>query len=457
MVYFRFGLGMLTVALLAGACDNGGATTRANTPMTVATTTTTPAAPDATDVFARVSPAIAFVETNIATGSGILIKRDLVLTAAHVVWPERTVRVVLPNGESTNSGQVIGRDLMADLALIDIGDITDQPEPATLGNGEDLPIGSTVYMVGYPAEPERNPVPTISQGILSRIREWPSQDWTFLQSDAAVVGGQSGGALVDETGSVIGITNFSLATEYGISGSIADVSGRIEAMSNGAQQADLGERLPPEFGADKTQWADIAHFWDQAVFTFEAPLFSEVEFSTNGDADTAIELMTIDGYEVAYADDNLDGGETVSGQVTFGGPHLAVVTSFSVDEVSELVTGSVEMTPWEDPDDGIVLTKPDELYGNLDFPGDVDWFWLKLGRGQSVTIEVDTVTVDPSVYIDSLNNPSEFPLAFDYDSGGGPFGSNARLVYTADTTDTYLVMVTDDGYTGPGAYLLTIE
>ncbi len=110
------------------------------------------------------------------------------------------MRVAFPNGESTDAGQVIGRDLIADLALVDIGDIVNQPEPATLGNGEDLPIGSTVYMVGYPAEPERSPVPTISQGILSRIREWPSQDWTFLQSDAAVVGGQSGGALVDATG-----------------------------------------------------------------------------------------------------------------------------------------------------------------------------------------------------------------------------------------------------------------
>ncbi len=74
-----------------------------------------------------------------------------------------------------------------------------------------------------------------------------------------------------------------------------------------------------------------------------------------------------------------------------------------------------------------------------------------------MTIEVDTVTVDPSVYIDSLDNPSQYPLAFDYDSGGGPFGSNARLVYTAKEAGTYLVMVTDDGYTGPGAYLLTLE
>lgn len=456
-VNHRLGTTLLCAALVVAACDTAG-TTRSNAPATtVPPTTTTTAVPDAAGVFETVSPAIAFVETGIATGSGVLIERDLLLTAAHVVWPERDVRVVFPNGESTDSAHVIGRDLMADLALVDVGDILNQPEPANLGNGEELPIGSTVYMVGYPAEPERNPQPTISEGILSRTREWRSQDWTFLQSDAAVVGGQSGGALVDEYGNVIGITNFQLATEYGISGSITDITDRITTMRTGTLSAGTGDRLPPNSGADETQWADIAHYWDQAVFTFEAPLFSEVEFRTKGDTDTAIELMTIDGFDVAFADDNLEGGETAVGQVNLGGIHLAVITSFSADEALELVVGSVEMIPWEDPDDGTVLTKPDELYGNLDFPGDVDWFWLELGNGQSVTIEVDTVTVDPAVYIDSLSNVSEFSLAFDDDSGGGPFGSNPRVVFTAEATDTYLVIVTDDYRTGPGAYLLTVE
>lgn len=458
-MYLRLIALILLVALTVAACDGDNTAARANpvTPTTTTSTTTTTPTPDATQVFEQVSPAIAFVETGIATGSGILIERDILLTAAHVVWPEREVRVVFPNGESTNSAQVIGRDLLADLALVDVGSIVDQPEPAILGDGENLPIGSTVYMVGYPAEPERNPAPTISEGILSRIREWQSEEWTFLQSDAAVVGGQSGGALVDADGSVIGITNFQLATEYGLSGSISDVANRIEAMKAGTARSVLGDRLPPNSGADKTQWADIAHFWDQAVFVFEAPLFTEVEFSTNGEADTAIHLTTIDGFEVAFADDSFEGGETAIAQVNLGGPHLAVVTSYTPDEISELVVGSEEMIPWDDPDDGTMLSKPDEIYGNLDFPGDVDWFWIELGRGQSVTIEVDTVTVDPAIYIDTLGNQSGFTLAFDDDSGGGPFGTNPRLVYTADAGDTYLVIVADDYYTGPGAYVLTVE
>jgi hypothetical protein len=448
---------LVALSIGAAGCTNGSAvtTTVAEGTTSVAVATTQP--PDAVDVFAQVSPAIAFVETDIGTGSGILIEPGILLTAAHVVWPQRNVRVAFPDGGSTVAGQVIGTDLLADLALVDVSGISGLPDPVTLGNGEELPIGSTVYMIGYPAEPERNPEPTISEGILSRIREWRSEGWTFLQSDAAVVGGQSGGALVDSAGNVIGVTNFQLATEYGISGSITDVADRIEAMKTATDRSEIGDRLPPSSGADETHQVRLEHYWDQQVFTFEAPLFTEVEVSTNSDADTAVEIMTIDGFQLAYADDNVGGGETAVAQTSLLGPHLALVTSWQAGEVSELVVGSEELTVWEDPDDGLTLSKPDRIYGNIDFPGDIDWFWIELGDGQAITVEVDTVTVDPAIYIDSLSNLSEFTLAFDDDSGGGPFGTNPRVVFTAEDFGSYLVIVSDLLRSGPGAYVLTVE
>lgn len=453
---YRVAIALLVSALGLAACS-GDSPAVATTAPTTAAPAVSPETPDAVEVFKNVSPAIAFVETDIATGSGILIERDILLTAAHVVWPQRNVRVAFPGGGSTVAGQVIGTDLLADLALVDVSGISDQPDPVSLGNGEELPIGSTVYMVGYPAEPERNPEPTISEGILSRIREWRSEGWTFLQSDAAVVGGQSGGALVDADGNVIGVTNFQLATEYGISGSIADVNERIEAMKTDTDRSEIGDRLPPTSGADETHQVRVAHFWDQQVFVFEAPLFTEVEISTNGGADTAIEIMTIDGFPLAYADENTGGGETAVAQTSLLGPHLAVVTTFGAGEISELVVGSEALIPWDDPDDGLILEKPDKIYGNIDFPGDVDWYWLDLGDGQAITVEVDTVTVDPAIYIDSLDNPSEFTLAYDDDSGGGPFGTNPRLVFTAEEFGSYLIIVSDSLRTGPGAYVLTVE
>ncbi len=454
---FRVGAFLLALVMATTAC-----TTNSQTATTAAATiaprpSVSAAPPDAIEVFEEVSPSIAFIETDIGTGSGILIESGLVLTAAHVVWPQRDVRVAFPGAGSTDAGRVVGTDLFADLALVDVSSIPGLPAPVSLGDGEDLPIGSTVYMIGYPAEPERNPEPTISQGILSRFREWRTEDWTFLQSDAAVVGGQSGGALVDAEGNVIGVTNFQLATEYGISGSISDVSDRIEAMKTETDRSEIGDRLPPESGAVATHRIQLAHFWDQQVFIFEAPLFTEVRISTTGDADTAIEIMTIDGYQLTYADENLDGGEIALAQTSLVGPHLALVTSFMNGQVSELVTGSEELIWWQDPDDGVVLSKPDRIFGNIDFPGDNDWFWIDLGDGQAVTITVDSVVADPAIYIDTPDNLSEFTLAFDDDSGGGPFGTNPRVVFTAEETGSYLVIVSDSLRTGPGAYVLTVE
>ncbi|MCP4964912.1 MAG: trypsin-like peptidase domain-containing protein [bacterium] len=455
---YRIGVALVTVAITLAGCtgsDPVGNSTSSTTsaPAVIAA----PETPTAIEVFEQVSPSIAFVETDIGTGSGILIEHNILLTAAHVVWPQRTVRVSFPGGGSTNSAQVIGTDLLADLAIVDVSNITGLPDPLPAGNGEELPIGSSVYMIGYPAEPERNPEPTISEGILSRIREWQSEGWTFLQSDAAVVGGQSGGALVDGDGNVIGVTNFQLATEYGISGSMSDVADRIEAMKESSVNSEIGDRLPPSGGTDASHQIRVAHFWDKQAFTFEVPLFTKVDISTNGDSDTAVEVMTIDGFSLTYADENEGGGEVATVRTSLLGPHLAVVTSWSTGEISDLVVGSTELTPWEDPDDGIVLTKPGQLHGNIDFPGDVDWFWLDLGDGQSATIEVDSVTVDAEIYIDSLDNAGDFSLAYDDNSGGGPFGTNPRLIFTAEEFGSYLVIVSDLARTGPGAYILTIE
>ena len=59
-----------------------------------------PAELSSAQIFAKVSPAIAFVHTEIATGSGVLIEGNYVLTNAHVVWPYHAARVVFPDGSA---------------------------------------------------------------------------------------------------------------------------------------------------------------------------------------------------------------------------------------------------------------------------------------------------------------------------------------------------------------------
>ena len=73
---------------------------------------------------------------------------------------------------------LIGWDLLTDIVVLD----PVQPR---------WPIELSVY----PGEVELFPQPTISRGILSRYRRWPDQEVTYLQTDAAVDGGQSGGGV----------------------------------------------------------------------------------------------------------------------------------------------------------------------------------------------------------------------------------------------------------------------
>ena len=72
-------------------------------------------------------------------------------------------------------------------------------------------IGSDLFLIGYPAELEDFPQPTITRGILSRLREWESIGITYLQTDASIAGGQSGGVLVSQHGEVVGISGFAFS------------------------------------------------------------------------------------------------------------------------------------------------------------------------------------------------------------------------------------------------------
>ncbi|MEA2009650.1 MAG: serine protease, partial [Actinomycetota bacterium] len=276
MTSIRFGMAIVGLAVLTASCTPSASPTETTT-ATTTDVTVAPSEPQLTtaeQIYQSVAPSIASITTEIAGGSGILIDGETVLTAAHVVWPYRTSRVVFPNGAEIEDAPVIGWDPFGDLAIIDVSGTANLPEPVVIGDGEGIPLGRPVYLIGYPGESEEYPQPTITEGILSRTREWETEQWTFLQSDTTVVGGQSGGALADERGTIIGITNFSFLEEFGLSGSLADAIGKVEQMRLGGDIADLGDRLPPEGSGTDIQTVSFENVWQDHVFVFESPLYS---------------------------------------------------------------------------------------------------------------------------------------------------------------------------------------
>ena len=138
-----------------------------------------------------------------ALGSGFVIHPSgYVVTNAHVVERSSTVQVRLASGRRL-AGTVIGRDRGVDLALIKV----EAPEALPvlpLGDSERLAVGELVLALGHPFGLEQ----TVSLGIVSRKGaplQVAGRGFDFIQTDAAVNPGNSGGPLVDMGGQVVGV------------------------------------------------------------------------------------------------------------------------------------------------------------------------------------------------------------------------------------------------------------
>jgi serine protease Do len=146
-----------------------------------------------------------------ALGSGFVIHPSgYVVTNAHVVERSSSVQVRLASGRRF-AGTVIGRDRRVDLALLKV-DAAEALPVLSLGDSERLAVGELVLALGHPFGLDH----TVSLGIVSR-KGAPLQaaapGFDFIQTDAAVNPGNSGGPLVDMSGRVVGV-NF-MATRNG--------------------------------------------------------------------------------------------------------------------------------------------------------------------------------------------------------------------------------------------------
>lgn len=134
-------------------------------------------------------------------GSGIVLdSRGLILTNAHVIESAGEIHVRRPDGTDVAT-TLVGSDPEADLALLRASDATGLT-PAVLGDSDRVSVGSYVVAIGSPLGLHH----TVTAGVLSaRGRQIDATGVEFLQTDAAVNPGSSGGALLDLSGKVIGV------------------------------------------------------------------------------------------------------------------------------------------------------------------------------------------------------------------------------------------------------------
>ena len=218
------------------------------------------------------------------SGTGFVVRSDgLVVTNSHVVGDRDTVNVRLNtlNGELMEfTGKVLGRGILADLALVKI-DSNRTFSVLPLADSDAVVGGAEVTAWGYPLGDIIGTYPTVTQGIISSKRTFGDLKW--LQTDAAINPGNSGGPLIDRYGQVIGVATAKLA-HFGIEGvgfAIAsnEVSGRLDALEAGGPDRAVYRNLQQDYGYS----VEIPGGWQLQDQTLECTSFGAFDGESNAE------------------------------------------------------------------------------------------------------------------------------------------------------------------------------
>lgn len=179
---------------------------------------------DVVEIAETVRPAITRIEVvqmgGSGSGSGVLFRDNgYLLTNHHVVGDADQIVVITSDGHEYD-GQVVGGDAETDIAVVKIEG--DQPFPvAVLGTATELRVGQPAIAIGSPLGLRGGPSVTV--GVISALGRrvdsavGPSL-LDMIQTDAPIAPGSSGGALLDASGAVVGVTTAIAVSEVGAEG-----------------------------------------------------------------------------------------------------------------------------------------------------------------------------------------------------------------------------------------------
>jgi putative serine protease PepD len=202
-----------------------------------------PAPVDLASVVGQVAPAVLRIQagapdTGTAGTAVVLTPTGDVVTNEHLVHGESTATLIAADGRRSVA-RVVRADPQADLAWLRIDGAVGLPAarlaaPGTVRLGDDVvAVGNALNLDG---------APSITRGVVSALGRSTATLNGVIQTDAAISSGSSGGALVDRTGAVVGITTEALVGDPTVS--VEDIAFAIPAERVAAVLSGMGLQLP---------------------------------------------------------------------------------------------------------------------------------------------------------------------------------------------------------------------
>ena len=209
----------------------------------------------------------------IGTGSGVIISPDgFIVTNNHVIDNASQLEVTL-NNKKTYEAEVVGSDKDSDIALLKINADEQLPYLA-FGDSDNAKVGEWVLAVGNPF----SLTSTVTAGIVSAKARSLGRGQSFIQTDAAVNPGNSGGALVNTNGDLIGIntaitsqTGSYVGYAFAVPSNIAkkvieDLMefGNVQRGLLGIRGGDLNTDIASELGLDEIEGVYISEITEES-------------------------------------------------------------------------------------------------------------------------------------------------------------------------------------------------
>ena len=411
------------------------------------------------DAYSIVFPSLAFVMTEDAVATGLVISDGYVLVDERSLRGAMVADVILSSGDTLENLPVVGRDLYTGLAYLgplDLNLVRRLPG-ARLGDGEGIRPGSSVFTIGFNPIDMSESLPAVYSGVLSGVSEWEAGQRTFLRTDARPDGATVGMVLVDSRGTVIGIAPAALV-------------GLGWYVSTG----DLARSLPPaEVTASRAPSPESAST-DHVVRIGPSQAAAQLilgddvtgqSVSLSISTDTPAALQLIDGNGDVLQESSIISGATIVSLApnTVGVYRVLISPRPSMDdgdgeasqampgEATYRITSSAPLMTMSEADALAPLEINTPFVGTIDTPGDSDTFNLAIRGGAVYEILVQSLLFDTVLLVEGSGLD-----AVDDDGGGGPFGRDSALTLEPDEDGIISVTVKDYADQDTGPYILTI-